>query len=93
MIEEVSVLAKELAAVDPQTDPKITSFPSGALLLDVNVRGHKYVFEYVPSLKGFGVSRLDSATFGWEGVERQFDDFEGAKNYLMGLVNGSVPLG
>lgn len=90
MIEQARALARQIAEMDPQTDPKITSFPSGALMLDVNVRGRKYVLEYFPSLHGFGVSSVDSATFGWEGVDEQFKDFDGAKRYLIGLVSGSV---
>jgi hypothetical protein len=90
MIEDVRALTEQLAEIDPQTDPKVTSFPSGALMLDINVRGRKYVFEYVPSLNGFGVSSVDSATFGWEGVDVQFEDFDSAKSYLLGLVTGSA---
>lgn len=85
--KDVRALARQLAEMDPRTDPKVTSFPSGALLLDVNVRGRAYVFEYFPSLQGFGVSSLDSAVFGWEGVDVQFNDFESAKSYLIDLLS------
>ena len=39
-------------------------------MVDVTVAGSTYVVEYLPSLgSGLGLSRLDTATFGWEGVE------------------------
>jgi hypothetical protein len=91
MIEEVQALVRQIVEIDPGADPKITAFPSGAIMLDFNARGRKYVFEYLPSQGGFGISRLESATFGWEGVDVSFEDFASAKHYLIGLIDGSVP--
>jgi hypothetical protein len=90
MIDKVDLLAKQLLELDARTDPKITSFPSGAFMLDVNIQGRRYVFEYIHSMRGFGVSSAESATFGWEGVEVPFDDFDSAKNYLLDLITTSL---
>jgi len=36
---------------------------------------------------GVGISRASTATFGWEGYEYPFDDFEAAKAFLMSLLH------
>ncbi|MFC4312411.1 hypothetical protein ACFPN2_25230 [Steroidobacter flavus] len=89
MIENANALARQLAEIDARTDPKVTSFPSGAFILDVTIGGGRYAFEYLPSKNGFGVSRIDSATFGWEGFESSFEDFDSAKKYILNLLTAA----
>jgi hypothetical protein len=71
----------------PSTEPKLTAFPSGAMMLDIKVGAETYVMEYLPSFNAFGVSRMSTAVFGWEGFENAFDDFGKAKEFVMALLD------
>jgi len=77
----------QLSREHPSTEPKITMFPSGAAMLDIKVGPETYVMEYLPSFHAFGVSRMSTAVFGWEGFENSFDDFEKAKELVMTLLS------
>ncbi len=73
----------------PASKPELTNFPSGAFMLDITVGPEIFVFEYLPSVGGYGVSRVSTATFGWEGFENVFEDFESAKAFILDLLKGS----
>ncbi len=53
--------------------------------MDVCVEKEVHVVEYHPGL-GFGVSRMCTATFGWEGVENEFESLAAAESYVVGLL-------
>jgi hypothetical protein len=55
-------------------------------MLDVEIGPETYVMEYLPSLRAVGNSRMRTATYGWEGVEHSFDDFESAREYRMSVL-------
>jgi hypothetical protein len=74
-----------VGAMFPASHPKATSFPSGAFMIDVTVGEEVHVIEYLPNL-GFGVSRRDTAGFGWEGVENQFESLAAAESYVVKLL-------
>ena len=71
--------------------PKLTSFPSGAAMLDVKVGAETYVLEYHPNVEGVGISKMSTATYGWEGYEHCFDAFELAKAFLVQLLESEPP--
>jgi hypothetical protein len=65
----------------PAMSPKLTTFPSGAFMIDVNIDGEAQVLEFVPG-RGFGISRKKTAMFGSEGVEHEFATFDEAEAYI-----------
>jgi hypothetical protein len=66
----------------PRSNPKLTGFSSGEFMIDLEIRGEALVIEYLPSFEKYGVSRVSTAVFGWEGVENTFDTFEEVESYL-----------
>lgn len=66
---------ERLRARLPHHAPKLTTFPTGAFIIDVPIGGEVHVVESL-SESGFGVSRQSTAVFGWEGVENAFATFE-----------------
>lgn len=64
-------------------------------MLDIPVGAETWVLEYLPSLSthGMGVSRMSTATFGWEGWEHPFDDFASAQAFVLALLNGRAEPG
>ena len=74
----------------PHCEPKLTAFPSGAFMIDVPLAGEVHVVESVLN-HGFGVSRMSTAVFGWEGVENAFSTFEEVEAYLISLLNVADP--
>jgi len=76
----------------PSSNPKLTAFPSGAAMLDVNVGNVPYVMAYFPTLHSFGVSNVDKAVFGWEGFDYPFEDFAAAKEFLLSLLERRIEL-
>jgi hypothetical protein len=90
MLSEVTQLAEQIGRSYPSSDPKLTTFPSGAVMLDVKIGPEIYVMEYLPSIGGIGISRMSTATFGWEGFENAFDTFEEAKSFLLHLLSESA---
>jgi hypothetical protein len=86
MLTQIQELGEELRRDFPSSNPKFTPFPSGAAMLDVKIGSEIYVMEYLPSMKSVGISKMSGATFGWEGFERSFDDFNGAREFLLALL-------
>jgi hypothetical protein len=59
----------------PHSNPRLTEFPSGSFMIDLDVHGEVYVIEYVVG-QGCGLSRPSTATLGFEGAEGQFETVE-----------------
>ena len=76
---------EKIEAGFPLLRPKTVRFPSEAFMIDVVIEGVIYVIEYLPSI-GIGLSRQDTAVFGWEGFEKTFEDFQDAFDYLSTLT-------
>ena len=70
----------------PGSKKELVTFPSGAYMLYFYVAGDEYVLEYLPSLKAYGVSKVKNATYGWEGVEKDFTTFEAATQFALHLL-------
>jgi hypothetical protein len=85
MQSQFKELCAELQRDFPNNPSKLTLFPSGSAMLDVKIDAETYVMEYHVDV-GVGISRMSTATFGWEGCENSFDSFEEAKTYLHSLL-------
>jgi hypothetical protein len=85
MQDQFKSFTDELQCSFPPSNPKLTLFPSGAAMLDVKIGAEIYVMEYHSDV-GVGINRASKATFGWEGYEYPFDNFESAKAFLMSLL-------
>jgi hypothetical protein len=79
---------KHLTACLPQADPKLTEFPSGAMMLDITIRGVRYCAEYLPSHNKYALSKTDGTSPFWEGVEQVFSSAEELKISVMELYKG-----
>jgi hypothetical protein len=58
-------------------------------MLDVTIASTGYVVEYLPSMRCVGVSNVNKAVFGWEGFDHPFDDLEGARDFLLSLLDNA----
>jgi hypothetical protein len=58
-------------------------------MIDVTIAGEVHVVESLAA-GGFGVSRMSTAVFGWEGVENAFSTFEEVEVYLARLSQASA---
>lgn len=50
-------------------------------MIDVQINGVPHVAEYVVGC-GFGFSKTREATFGWEGVEKAFQNIEDLADHI-----------
>jgi len=83
-------LFAELQRDFPANASKLTLFPSGSAMLDVEIGAETYVAEFMKSLgDGVGISKLSTATYGWEGCESVFASFDEAKVHLLSLLKES----
>jgi hypothetical protein len=78
-------LQRRLLVEFPQCKPVLLEFPSGAFMIDLVVRDEGYVVEYLVG-HGFGLSKLKTAVFGWEGYEESFDTAEALEHRIRKLV-------
>ena len=91
MRNEIQEFSEQIRRDYPSADPKFTPFPSGAARLDVKVGSETYAMEYLPSLLAVGISRMSTATFGWEGFEHPFDTFHEAREFMCDLLKKALP--
>jgi hypothetical protein len=59
----------------PGIRTELELFSSGAAVLDVYIGEEMYILQYSRRF-GIGINRGSKVTFGWEGYEDPFDDFE-----------------
>ncbi len=85
-MKEITAFEAEIKRNGLTAKTELVTFPSGAYLFYFDLAGEEYVLEYLPSHKAYGVSKVSNATFGWEGFENPFDDFEGAKQFVIRLL-------
>src|SRR4051812_39980016 len=87
MIDAMEELTRQIARL-PGTRAELTTFPSGAAMLDVWRGGRLFVLAYTPSWKGFGVDEAHDD----EGLLEKYDffseDFHSAAVHLWDLVRG-----
>lgn len=69
----------------PQSNARLEDFPSTAATLYVDIGTETFALEYAPE-EGYGVSRISTAVFGWEGAEHTFENFENARKFLIELL-------
>lgn len=77
-----------IAARHPTLNPKITPFPSGAVILDVVINGVSYCAEFLPSFSAYGLSKSEDASPFWEGVEESFSTAETLETRIVELLSG-----
>ena len=88
-MDDIKNLSDELERNFPSSKRELVTFPSGAYMFYFFVAGEEYVMEYLPSFKCYGISKVSNATFGWEGVENSFEEFEAAKNFVWSLLKST----
>jgi hypothetical protein len=89
-MEEMASLVKQIAAL-PGTDVDLSTFPSGAAMVDVRRDGHLYVLAYSPS-RGFGVDEVTDADGFLLSYRFTYEEFGPAAARLWELVTGVPPL-
>ena len=76
----------ELKRDFPKTKVELSLFSSGASMMDVSIGDETFVIEALANQPEVGVSRMSTATFGWEGCENVFSSFSEAKDYVFSLL-------
>jgi hypothetical protein len=79
----------ELRRDFPNNYSLLTLFPSGSAMLDVKIGAETYVIEFSIQHVEVGVNRMSTATFGWEGYENVFNNFEEAKAFVLSLLKSN----
>jgi hypothetical protein len=79
-------LFRRIAIQTPEAEPKITELPSGAVMMDLNIRGIPYCAEYSPRFKQYGLSKSAKSSPFWEGVDETFADESGIESRILTLV-------
>jgi hypothetical protein len=84
----VTALAREVEADFPGTTTELSTFPSGAVHLDVRQSDRVLVLAYIPSQDWYGVDEL----LPDDGLETSYRhgaaDFPGARDALLRLLRG-----
>ena len=85
MIDEMRELAQRIAGL-PGIRTELTTFPSGAAMLDVWRDSRLFVMAYTPTWKGFGVDEvLDTEGF-LEKYDFFSEDFRAAAEHLWKII-------
>ena len=91
MIDKMEELTKRIAVL-PGTRAELTTFPSGAALLDVWRGGRLFVMACAPAWKGLGVAEVHDG----EGFQEKYDffseEYAPAAEYLWRLVQEALPV-
>jgi len=85
MQEQFKNLKKEIAMSYPNNKLELTLFPSGAAMFQVQIGEETYSLEYHLDV-GVGISKVSTATFGWEGYDYPFESFEEARTFIFDLL-------
>jgi hypothetical protein len=80
---------RRIAVRFPETNPKLTEFPSGAVMLDVTIGKVQYCAEYLPSYNAYGLSKTAGGTPFWEGVEQSFTSAEQLEAKILEMMNST----
>ena len=84
----VNALAREIEAGFPGSTTEVTTFPSGAVNLDVRRGDRALVMAYIPSQDWYGVDELSPD----DGLDTSYRygaaDFAGARDALLRLLDG-----
>lgn len=88
MIDKMKDLAAALALI-PDTRVELSSFPSGAAMLDVWRSGRLFVMEYSPTRR-FGVDEVKDGEGFLIGSRNAYPEFEPAAERLKSLVDGAA---
>lgn len=73
----------------PTAEPKVTPFPSGAVMLDMLINGVPYCAEFLPKFRAYGLSATASVSPFWEGVEESFATAEALESRIRDLLGRS----
>ena len=90
MIDKMGDLARQLEAL-PGTRTELTTFPSGAAMLDVWREGRLFVMAYTPTWKGFGVDEVLDGQGLLEKYDFFSEDYAPAAEHLRKLVQNAQP--
>lgn len=77
---------ESIASQIPAAAPRITAFPSGAVMLDLVIHGESYCAEYLPSFDAYGLSRTAGSSPFWEGVDEAFSSAEALEARILQLL-------
>jgi hypothetical protein len=86
LFEDVTRFAEEIRQGSADVQTEITTFPSGAVSLDVRVGGRAFVLDYFPSYDMFGVDELAGDGGFNSGYRFGFKDFDSARAKLLNLL-------
>ena len=86
LLEDVGRLAEALRQGSADIQTEITTFPSGAVSLDVRGGGRAFVLDYFPSYEMFGVDELTGDEAFNSGYRFGFKDFSSARAKLLTLI-------
>lgn len=70
----------------PYSHPRLTWFPAGSFVIEMNVRGRTYVIEYVEGL-GYGLSRLRRNGYGSKPVDETFGTMQELESGVRRLMD------
>jgi hypothetical protein len=67
---------ERIASSLPSLSVKLDEFPSGSFMIDVPIGDEVWVIEYSVRQPCFGLSRMSTAGYGFEGYEEIYDEIE-----------------
>jgi hypothetical protein len=88
--EQIQQLVSTLPNGDSSIRTELTTFPSGAVMLDVHARGRLFVLAWSPSWNRFGVDDREDDEVGLDTSFRYgFDDLPAAWAKLLDLLRAA----
>jgi hypothetical protein len=78
---------KRIAGRFPEACSKVTEQPSGALVLNITIKGVRYAAEYLPEFEEYGLTNISVAAPFREGFDKAFgsgEELEGKVLEMMG---------
>lgn len=81
-LENGRAIHEWLSGRAPSSVPQLTEFPSGAWIIDIDVRSVQYAIEFSKRLGVVGVSKVADAVYGFEGFDQSFGTAEDLKKHL-----------
>ena len=87
LAEDMARLADDLRQGSEDIKTEVTTFPSGAVSLRVQLGGRVFDLDYLPSYGMFGVDELEGDMGFDTGYRFGFQDFESARTKLLNLLS------
>jgi hypothetical protein len=81
---------KRIAGRFPEACSKVTELPTGAVVLNITIKGVRYAAEYLPDFAEYGLTNISVAAPFREGFDQAFGSGEELEGKILEMMGGGI---